>query len=360
MKKPRRPRTDGYAGLSVDPFLANELIVLGCAMTGSTLFVIVRSVLQLRDLGVRRAWRCGCEALNGGRNEDAETWFRRSTAIATRCFGANDRRTAAHASLLARALVALKRTDEATTLVDRALAAIEKHAGVADPMLAVVEISAAALARGRGDSRAAVEHLERARIHSRRDPGSVAAIDLERAALLEHLGDPRGASEVLRGVAPRFILTYSPSLALPLARGRLTEGDAAGAAAIYSQLVERERRHGPESTTLACYRGLAGDALHRAGKHAEARYALMEAIATYDASKPPAEIAAAPLLVVLARTHLALGDSAAAEAACRRALAIAANASGSGDPYRDPSEPDPLASVREEARLLLVEVILPR
>jgi hypothetical protein len=69
MKKPRRcggeekaggsrSTSSRYAGLSVDPFLASELIVLGCAVTGTTLFVILRSVLQLRDLGVRRAWRC--------------------------------------------------------------------------------------------------------------------------------------------------------------------------------------------------------------------------------------------------------------------------------------------------------------
>jgi tetratricopeptide (TPR) repeat protein len=344
----------------VDPFLTGELVLLGCAIAGSTLFVFVRSVLALRGASQRMAWRLGCEDLKNGRYEDAEKHFRRSAAIATRRFGDRDRRTVAHASAVARVLVARKRNDEAQSIVDRALAAIEPHAGVADPSLAYVELSAMILAKARGDSRRALEHLERARVHLRIDPDGVAAIDLERAALLERSGDGQSAAAVLNGIDPRFVLKHSPSRALPIARARLLQGDAMGAAALYGQLVERERRHQRESPTLACYRGLAGDALHRAGKHAEARYALTEAIATYDAVASPDDRIVAPLLVVLARTHLALGDLASAEKACRRALKIAASANASGAPYREPAEPDALASVREEASALLSEVSRPR
>jgi tetratricopeptide (TPR) repeat protein len=344
----------------VDPFLTGELVLLVCAIGGSTLFVFVRSVLALRGVSLRRAWRLGSEDLKKGRYEDAERQFRRSAAIATRRFGDRDRRTVALASAVARVLVARERTDEAQSIVDRALAAIEPHAGVADPSLAYVELSAMILAKARGDSRRALEHLDRARVHLRFDPGGVAAIDLERAALLEHSGDRGGAAAVLGGIDPRFVVDHSPSLALSVARARLLQGDAMGAAALYRQLVERERRHQRESPMLACYRALAGDALFHAGKHAEARYALTEALATYDAIASPDDRIVAPLLVVLARTHIALGDLPLAETACRRALTIAASASASGAPYRQPAEPEALASVREEASALLSEVTLPR
>ena len=155
-----------------------------------------------------------------------------------------------------------------------------------DPWLVTVQLSGAELAGTRGDARRALEHLEKARVHGGK-PGVVAAIDLDRAALLERLGDRSGAAEVLRAVNPRFILAHSPTRALPLARARLLEGDAIGAAALYRQLVERERRHQRETPTLAHYRGLAGDALYRTGMHTEARYALTEAIATYDAVAAP-------------------------------------------------------------------------
>jgi tetratricopeptide (TPR) repeat protein len=339
----------------VDPFLAGELVLLVCALLGAALFVVVRSFLLLRGASLHWAWRLGWQDLRGGRNEDAEKRFRRSAARAAQRFGASDRRTLAHECALARALIALKRTDEAKSFVDRALATMKSHAGVHDPWLMSIQLSAADLSGARGDARRALEHLEKARVHSG-NPGVVAAIDLDRAAILERLGDRGGAAEVLRDIDPRFILAHAPARALPLARARLQEGDAMGAAALYRQLVERERRHRRESTTLACYRGLAGNALYRAGKHTEARYALTEAIATYDAIAPPGDTVVAPLLVVLARTHLALGERAAAEIACRRALATAGNADPSGSPYRERAEPNALESVRDEAALLLSEI----
>ncbi len=339
----------------MDPFLAGELVLIVCALIGLAFFVIMRSFLLLRGASLHWAWRLGWEDLRHGRDEDAEKRFRQSAARAAHRFGASDPRTLAHECALAHALIARKRIDEAQSLIDHALATIEPHAGVDNPWLVTVQLSGAALARTRGDARRALEHLEKARVHGRK-PGVVAAIDLDRAALLERLGDPSGAAEVLRAVDPRFILAHSPTRALPLARARLLEGDAIGAAALYRQLVERERRHQRESPTLACYRGLAGDALHRAGKHTEARYALTEAIATYDAIAAPGDRVVAPLLVVLARTHLALGDRAAAETACRRALATLGDAETSGSPYRELAEPNTLESVREEATVLLSEI----
>jgi len=344
----------------VDPFLIGEVILVGCAFAGLVPYVLVRGLLALHGWSLRRAWRRGLQASRSARHEDAATWFRRSATIARRRFGPDDRRTLGYRSHLARALIALKRTEEAEPIVIGALAAIAKDAEVADPWLAEVELSAAALAGSRGEWPVALRHFERARAHARRNPGRVAAIDLDRGALLEHLGDRRGATEALRGVDPRFILSCYPSLAIRLAHARLEGGDATGAAALFGQLVERERRHRRDSPALAFYRGLAGEALHRAGKHAEARYALTEAIATATAgTAPEANITVAPLLVLLARTHLALHDPAAAETACRRALAIAWDARPSGVPYREPPERVSLAAVRDDAESLLSEVIGP-
>lgn len=340
----------------MDPFLAGALLVLVCAFIGVALFAIVRLLLLLRGASLQRAWRLGWEELRSGRNEDAEKRFRRSAVRAADRFGASDRRTLAHECGLARALIALKRTDEAQSLIEHALTAIEPHAPVHDPWLMSIQLSAADLATARGDARRALDHLERARVFSGGNAGAVAAIDLYRAALLEGLGDQSKAAEVLRAVDPRFILAYSPARALPLARARLLEGDATGAAALYRQLVERERRGQHESSTLACYRGLAGNALYCAGKYTEARYALTEAIATYDAIAAPGDTVVAPLLVVLARTHLTLGDRAEAEIACRRALASVGNARPPGSPYRELAERDALESVREAATVLLSEI----
>jgi tetratricopeptide (TPR) repeat protein len=301
-----------------------------------------------------RSFARGTAALRAARYERAESFFRRAVMLAEQQFGTGHWRTAQQVAMLATAVAAQDRLDEAEDLLARALAAQPAAASTVTAAFANVYVQAAIVAAKRKDPSRQLEMLREGRVFALAGaPGLLALIDLQQAAVLLSQGDEAGAAALVRDVD----LAYVPdSEAARAGRLRLRGGDADGAVMLLRRAVQIERTKADVSGNLALLRSLVAEALEAAGRHAEARVALTMALDTYEAVSAPA-VVIVPLLVRLARIELSLGNPPAARSACERALAGAPSVPRAAEPYREASgEQDPLVASRVEAQRLLTVV----
>jgi tetratricopeptide (TPR) repeat protein len=303
-----------------------------------------------------RASARGARALQRREYEEAERCLRASLGLSGRIYGTNHPVTRKYLATLALAVASQKRLEEALGLVVRATSGCPPAGPASRVALADVFVLGAAVAATAGDPKQQLEMLRQAQSYRQRlGPTATVAIDTAMARLLRQLGDREGADRLLEGKH-----MARPELA-KLGRSRLEAGDPEGAVRAFERAIASDQNGDKVTGNLALLYSLLAEAHARRGSNEQARLALLSAVQTYEGlSAIPFVVA--PLLVRLARAEAACGNAAAAEATCREALRLAAPPRTSeserrgADPYRDRTEADPLAPVREEAEHFLRSV----
>lgn len=310
--------------------------------------------LVRRNVRLTRAWTDGVAALKGGKFAEAEGCFRRSLALAEERFGKTHWRTAFHLGALSEALVQQKKLEEARPLMQRALALHDAMRLQPAPQWPVLLVQAAYVEAAQGHLDRAWGHLERARLEA--DGALLGSVMLLSARLMHMHERWAAAVDLLVQVPVGCFATVDVRLLGKLATRMKRDGDVERALACMTKMVsllDRPFRRRPER---AFYLARMGELLVRAGRDAEARARLQQAIAAYERHVGPDHPVLAPLLVTLAETQARLGDLAASRATCRRAAALSCMAERTGErPYRTSDDArDPLADERRRVQQLLL------
>jgi tetratricopeptide (TPR) repeat protein len=332
----------------MDDLNAIGMLVGAVGWGAVTLAYFVRRKMRVRGSGTG-----DLSTLSAARLAEAEAHLRMGLAHAQGRFGEDSWRTAFHLGALSEVLVNQGKLDEARPLMHRALAMHDAMRVQPVPQWPVLLVQAAQLEAAQGHLDRAWRHLERAR-HEAGGPTRTSVLRSSARLLFKHEQRVQALEAAMQIPYRRLVpgdVRLLGNLAMGMARDDLERAVVCMARVV--SFLDRPFRRRPEH---AFYLARLGELLVRAGRDAEARARLQQAIAAYERHVGPDHPVLAPLLVTLAETQARLGDLPAARATCRRAAALSCMAERTGErPYRTSNDArDPLADERRRVQQLLL------
>jgi tetratricopeptide (TPR) repeat protein len=303
-----------------------------------------------------RAWRAGSKALGARKHADAETFFRKSLAMAEKRHGPRHWRTAFHLAALGEAVAHQNRFDEAAELIERATTMHDAMAVQPSKQWPWILIHASRYERLRGRVPEATALLERA--ESEADGSAMRAAVVRET--VDHWTRQRRWAEACDAITTmpwgwgrgqKADVRLLAQVALECRR----TGDMERACRCFARAVEACASCGGRRHTVAFYRGLLGDALASAGRYAEAMSELRLAIRAYERRLGPLHPALAPPMVALAEVLVRLAAHDDARGICTRVLGMPWMREPSVEaPYRtDSGARDPRGELRRRALTVL-------